>query len=87
MTPERRQKLASELYELILVSTSYVKRIEEITMELQEDSDKEDFNTLILMRVTAREYRLKFRNIAKTIEQKHFNIVELAKKAHKELED
>jgi hypothetical protein len=82
MTPERRQKLASELYELILVSTSYVERIEEITMELQEDSDREDFDTLILMRVTAREYRLKFRNIAKAIEQKHFNIVELAKKAH-----
>ena len=83
MTPERRQKLASELYELILVSTSYVERIEEITMELQEDSDKEDFDTLILMRVTAREYRLKFRNIAKAIEQKHFNIVEFAKKFKK----
>jgi hypothetical protein len=77
---EKRKKLTTELYELVLVSTSYIERIEEITMELQEDSDKEDFDTLILMRVTAREYRLKFRNIAKAIEQKYFNIVEFAKR-------
>ena len=77
---KKREQLVRELYEIVAASTSYIERIEEITQELQQDADEEDFDTLILMRVTAREYRLKFRSLAKSINRKYFNIVELAKR-------
>ena len=79
------KELVKEMYAILASSSAELENLEDIVDKIsRSEKGKDNFQQLTMMSTDIRQFRVKFSKMTKSLFDREFNVVELAKKQRRQ---